>query len=265
MYIRVNNQRTFLQKAINKAGSQRRLVKIINIPKSSIHRYINGEAIPESRFEILVSFLDVDNTDVIVTERLDDNFRQVLGGKKCVLVKKEKGTFKRDMTAIQRISSKRLKLWHKNMKNTRPMEYYQIQYSRFKKIYGYKFISDKGEKVRNVLEKIVADNLYRAGVKYDYEPLVRADKKYFFPDFLVGNKIIIECTFWNDETKAHKLKKKIRHLEKNYKVFVVVPRHLFKYYKAIKPYLVAESDGRLMGPGSSDFFAALKATGRSNR
>ncbi len=96
------------------------------------------------------------------------------------------------------------------MKENNPEEYYLIQYSRFKKVGDYKLFTLNGEKVRNSLEKDVADILNKNGIKYSYEPLVRVKDRFFFPDFLINDKIILECTMWRGSDKAVKLKEKIK-------------------------------------------------------
>jgi len=126
------------------------------------------------------------------------------------------------------------------MKENSPEEYYLLQYSKFKKIGGYKYKTKRGEKVRNNFEKQVADILDK--LKYEYEPLIKIGKRYFFPDFLINKKIIIECTEWKGEIKAHKLKKKLKYLKKEYKVFVVIPKDLYRYYKILNKDLIKGLD-----------------------
>jgi len=128
------------------------------------------------------------------------------------------------------------------MKKERPEEYYQIQYNNFKKIGEYKYQTKKGEKVRNILEKQIADILNKMNIEYKYEPLIKSNNKYFFPDFLVNKNIIIECTMWKGETKAYKLKEKIKNLEKDYKIFVIIPKTLYSYYKILDNYLIKGLD-----------------------
>ncbi len=178
----------------------------------------------------------------LIEKKFQNNFRQKIGGIKCVEKKKEKGTFERDMKRIQDIQSKKLKKWHKFMKLNRPEEYYSIQYSRFKKMGGYKFKTTKGEKVRNIFEKRIADILTKLNIDYQYEPLIKAEGKYFFPDFVINNKIIIECTMWRGESKAYKIKEKLKYLNKNYKVFVVIPKALYRYYKILNNNLIKGLD-----------------------
>lgn len=242
MFIKIKNQEDIIRKAIAKAGSYRALSKKLKIPCSSIARYINGEALPEDRFNSIVKFLNINNPQELCWEKLPNNFRQKIGGIRCVESKKKKGTFIRDMERIQKISSEKLKKWHKHMKENNPEEYYTIQYSRFKKIGGYKCKTDRGEIVRNILEKQIADILYKLKLDYQYEPLVRINKKFFFPDFLINNKIIVECTMWKGQDKAHKLKRKIKHLRENYSVFVVIPKSLNKVYSLIESSLILGLD-----------------------
>ena len=196
----------------------------------------------EERFNLIIKFLNITKPEGLYDEKLPDNFRQKIGEIKCVLSKKKKGTFLRDMKRIHKISSNKLKKWHKNMKQNYPEEYYNIQYSRFKKIGGYKCRTNRGEIVRNILEKQIADILYELRLSYQYEPLVRINNNFFFPDFLINNKIILECTMWKGQDKAHKLKKKLNILKRNYKVFVVIPKSLNKVYSLIQGSLVLGPD-----------------------
>jgi len=234
-------QEKLINRAIKKAGTYRSLSKILNIPKATIYNY-KSETIPKERFDLIVNFLKVKNPDKLIIKKLSDNWKQILGGKNSVKSKIEKGTFEKQIKEARSKNSKRLREWHKSMKRNNPKEYYLIQYSRFKKIGGYKFKTKKGELVRNIFEKQVADQLHKKRIKYKYEPLVNIGKKYFFPDFLINNKTIIECTMWKGESKAYKLKEKIKHLKKKYQVFVIVPKHLNKYYKILNSHLINELD-----------------------
>lgn len=239
MYVKLSklSQLNLIKEAIEKAGSIRKFSKIIKIPRSSIHRYQNSESIQKNRFEQILKFLEK-NIEEIQTEDLENNWRQKLGGKNCVITKKRKGTFQKDLKKAQESGAKKLKKWHQIMKLTEPKKYYNLQYSKFKKIGGYKHTTNKGEKVRNLLEKQIADTLYKLNINYEYEPLIKANKRYFFPDFVINKKIIIECTSWKGETKAYKLKEKIEHLKNDYKVFVIVPKNLYSYYKILDDYLI---------------------------
>jgi len=245
MFIKLKRgeQKKLLMKAIKNAGSQRKLSKIINIPNSSIARYLNGNnSMLEERFDKLANFIEIADKERLIEKKLPTNWMQVKGGKQCVLSKIKKGTFERDMKILQNIQSDKLKKWHKMMRTTKPKEYYKIQYSRFKKIGGYKFTTKNGEKVRNLFEKEVADILFKNKVKYQYEPLVHVGKRFFFPDFLLDNKVIIECTMWRGIEKAYKLREKCKILGKKYKVFVVIPKNLYTYYKIIGSNLIQGLD-----------------------
>lgn len=264
MYLRIKNQKSMILEAIEKAGSYRKLAKMIKIPRSSIIRYVKGSAIPKDRFDQIANLLKIKDKKEAVQSRLEKNFRQKMGGKKCVLSKKEKGTFKRDMKRLQNIQSKKLKMWHKFMKKNKPEEYYQLQYSRFKKIGGYHYKTKKGENVRNQLEKDIADLLYKMKIEYKYETLIKINNRYFFPDFLINDKIIIECTMWKGMEKAHKLKAKIRYLTKKYQVLVVIPKTLYRYYKILNNHLIKGLDEFV--PVAQTFLGKTRigATGRAS-
>ena len=79
-------------------------------------------------------------------------------------------------------------------------------------------------------------------VDYKYEPLIKINDKYFFPDFLINNKIIIECTEWRGIDKAIKLKYKISFLQKEYKIYVLIPKALKRYYEILNHHLLLGTD-----------------------
>ena len=240
MYFKIKNQKDIIKNAVTKANSYRRLSKITNIPKSSLFEYANGRPINEKRLNSILSFLGLKKSNLIV-EELPNNWKQIKGGKRLIEIKKEKGTFNKEMKKWQDFQAKKLKKWHRFMKTKKPNEYYNLQYSRFKKIAEYKYTTLNGEKVRNSLEKETADTLYKLGIKYQYEPLIHVGKDYFFPDFLIG-KNIIECTMWKGIEKAYKLKDKIDILKKQFKVYVLIPKGLYSYYKILNYHLILGLD-----------------------
>lgn len=242
MYYLLKNQNLVIQNAIDKVGSYRKLSKIINIPRASLVRYKQGKALPEKRLNSITCLLGIKDKNKIILKELKENWRQIIGGKNCVKIKKAKGTFRKDLEKAQKMGALKLKEWHKKMKRENPREYYLSQYSKFKKIGGYKYKTENEEKVRNLLEKQVADTLRKLKIKYEYEPLIKVGRKYFFPDFLIGNKIIIECTAWKGEEKAYKLKEKIEHLKKDYKVYILIPKNLYSYYKILNNHLILGVD-----------------------
>lgn len=230
-------------KGFKKAGNIRKLENQIHIPRSTLSYYhLEKRLISEENLRKLEEFLviKIKNEDII--ERFSNNWKQKKGGKKCVEVKIKNGTYKRDLKNAQKKGALKLKEWHKKMKSEHPKEYYLIQYSKFKKIGGYKYQTDRGEKVRNKFEKDVADILNKLNIPYQYEPLVNIDKKYFFPDFLIENRIIVEATSWRGKIKAYKLRDKIKELEKRYKVYVVIPKNLYSYYKILNNHLILGLD-----------------------
>lgn len=238
MYIKlVKNQKDIINSAIKKAGSYRKLSQVLNIPRSSLVGYKKGGAIPKNRFEKLINFLEIEKSS-LETNKLEINWKQKLGGKACVKSKKEKGTFYSQLRDAQKSGVKGIKKWHRKMKKECPEKYYSIQYEKFKKIYGYKHKTIKGESVRNSLERDVANLLTEMGISYNYEPLVKIKNKWFFPDFVVGDKVILECTAWEGVTKAYQLLERIEHLKEKYQVFVVIPKHLYIKYKILDKHLI---------------------------
>jgi len=225
--------------AIQKAGSERKLTKATGIPSITIYYYKNEMYnISEERFNAIIQLLDMsEEANANVECLLPTNWGRVKGGKNCLAMKKKKGTWNTNFRKMMIGSSKNLKAWHKKMKKEHPVDYHLDQYRRFKKIGGYKYTTIRGEKVRNTLEKKVADFLYNDGRAYEYEPLVKGMKNYYFPDFKMDS-LIIECTMWRGEEKAYKLLHKIRDLEKaGFRVIVIIPPELRRFYKALDTYL----------------------------
>jgi len=242
MYFKLKNQKGVITKAIKKAGAYRRLGKILKISKSSIFEYSKGRPISRKNLDKIITFLKIKNKEKIILENLPNNWKQIKGGKRLVGIKKLKGTFEKEMKVWRDFQSKKLKKWHKFMKINKPEGYYNLQYSRFKKIAGYKYQTKNGEKVRNSFEKETADILKDLKIDYEYEPLINIDKNYFFPDFLINKKIIIECTMWKGLEKAYKLKSKIDMLKKKYNVYVLIPKNLYSYYKILNHHLILGLD-----------------------
>ena len=238
--------RNLIFKALIKSGNIRNLEKVVKISKSTLSVYYNEKrAIKQDNLDRLTNYLSILFKEEDIIERLPDNWKQIKGGKKCVEAKKKNGTFEKQikqMRSKNNYDSECLRLWHKKMKKENIEKYYIMQYERFKKIGVYKFITENGEKVRNKLEKEVADLLKSMNFNYKYEPLVKAGSKYFFPDFLIDNNIIIECTEWRGFDKAIKLKNKIEFLKEEYEVFVVIPKPLKRYYEILNNHLLLGMD-----------------------
>ncbi|VVC00299.1 Uncharacterised protein [uncultured archaeon] len=229
--------------AIRKAGSERKLTKATGIPPITIYYYSHEiYNITQERFELLAAFLGISRKETERGEKtlLPSNWGRVKGGKNCLAKKKRDGTWKSNFNKMMIGSSRNLKAWHRKMKREQPIEYYHLQYERFKKVGAYKLVAKRGEKVRNSLEKDVADLLYGMKLEYEYEPLVKGKEKYYFPDFKVKN-LLIECSMWRGEEKAYKLLHKIKDLQKEgYLAIVVVPRQLRHFYKVLDEYLVTD-------------------------
>jgi hypothetical protein len=143
---------------------------------------------------------------------------------------------------MRKASSSRMKKWHKEMREQNLKLYHELQYSRFKKIAGYKTETKKGHLVRNTLEKMIADALFDAGIAYEYEPFVFSNGSPYFPDFLAGSTII-ECTAWKGESKSKQLAKKILDFEAGgFEVIVVVPKALASIYKLIEKNIIYQEE-----------------------
>lgn len=235
---------SLIERAIKKAGTIRRLAKEVNIPKSTLYNnYKEYKLINKNNLIKIENYLNKHVKKEEIIEELPDNWKQIIGGKNCVKKKQENNTLNSQLKkARQKLIDvgKSTATWHKKMKKENPDKYHLIQYGRFKKIGEYKFTTKKGEKVRNKLEKDTADFLFDNNIQYLYEPMIKINKHYFFPDFLINNKIIIECTFWRGYDKAIKLKNKINYLKKRYKVFVLIPKALNNYYQILNKYLIYE-------------------------
>jgi|SRR3989344_1355762 len=229
--------------AFRKAGNIYFLEKKLDIPKSTLSAYhMEKRLIKSENLFKIEKYLNQKISKKDIIKELPLNWKQVKGGKVGVKIRKEKGIFAKQLKLCHRGSSIHKKLWHKRMKKENPEEYYKSQFDKFKKVGLYKYKTKKGEMVRNSLERDVADILKKFKLNYKYESLVKIGNKGFFPDFVIDNRIIVECTMWRHCDKAIKLKKKIRYLKKEYEIYVVVPKNLNRYYKILNRYLVLGLD-----------------------
>jgi len=239
MYIVLKNQKGAINIALEKAGSERGLAEVLGVVKSAIYYYkYKDRPIRKDIFCKLVEFLGLEESDVEqnILKQLDKNWKQKIGGKNSYLKKVNSGTFRRNLIKMRRASRE----MHKQLREKLCGRYFLNQYERFRKVGWYKFKTERGEIVRNILEKRIADKLFQFGINYQYEPCININKNYYFPDFKVNN-IIIECTMWRGFDKPLKLSKKVRNFEKmGYKVFVIVPNNLRRFYKRIENYLIDE-------------------------
>ncbi|MFA5126337.1 MAG: hypothetical protein WC462_05045 [archaeon] len=251
MYVEIDKgiQSDLLQKSISRAGSERKLARITQIPSGMIYFYKNSTyRLPYDRFSAVLNFLGLNENDCLF-ELIDANEYRSKGGKATYAKYKESGRFPTIHKKMRLASSLKMKEWHKHMKRTKTKEYYELQYARFKKVSPYKIKTKKGHFVRNQLEKEVADLLYERKIDYDYEPYIYVFNKVYFPDFVFG-KTVLECTSWKGVQKACSLRKKIVKLEKaGFVVFVVVPEALRSFYKLIEKNIIYQEE--LVG---KDFF-----------
>jgi hypothetical protein len=232
-----------MEEGFKKTGNIRKLEKEIGISKTTLSSYhLEKRLVNERNLIKIENFFNIKIKEDEIIQKFPNNWKQKIGGKKCVESKIKRGSYKHDLKKAQKKGALKIKEWHSRMKKEHPKEYYLIQYDKFKKIGGYKYITKRGEKVRNKFEKDVADTLNKLKVNYQYEPLVNIGSKYFFPDFLINDKIIVEATAWRGKIKAYKLREKIKELEKKYKVYVVIPKNLYSYYKILNNHLILGLD-----------------------
>ncbi len=245
MYILLKNGelKRIMREAIEKAGSYKGLAERVKIPKSKVWSYQNYNiTLTEERLNKILGYVNKKIGDVNIEEELPDNWRQIIGGNNCVKKKIKDGTLNNQLAQSRENIKKTLSDWHKEQKNKDQRKYYLSQYDKFKKIAEYKLVTKNGEKVRNRLEKDVADLLQSLNLNYKYESLIKVGNKYFFPDFLIKRNTILECTMWRGQDKAIKLKSKIKDLEKEYEVYVIIPKKLEKYYQTIRKNIVFSED-----------------------
>ena len=250
-------QKEIINKAIDKAGSERKLIIQLGLSKGAIWKYKTEKGnIPKDTFIRLLSYLgeDFNQYKDHIIETLPINWGQVKGGINCVKIKKEEGTFHLTIDRLRKVSSKRMKKWHKDMRENSPIEYYKWQYERFKKVDGgYCYFLNDNTPVRNQLEKTVGDFLIFNGFNFEYEPFIMIRKKAYFPDFKIGKKII-EVTGWKhpSKEKIDYLKKKVKdYIELGLEVKFFIPNGVRKFYKWLGSYVVStlpELKGFIMPP-----------------
>jgi len=237
--LKKGKQKEIIQKAITKAGSERKLCKVIDMSKGALYRYKSELGnIPKYRLRKIVKFLSEDMIiySKYILEDLPKNWGRVKGGINCVNKKKKEGIFQETIERLRKVSSKRMKQWHKEMKENYPKKYHMWQYERFKKVgRGYTYELMNKVLVRNMLEKTIGDFLISNKIKFEYEPYVNIKGRAYFPDFKIKNNII-EVTEWRhpDKDKISKLKKKIKDYKENhFDAILYIPKSVRKFYKSI--------------------------------
>lgn len=236
-------QREILEKAILKAGSERKLKEILDIPNQTINHYRNELInISEDRLNLVLNFLKSDRNEVekFIEKKLKENWGREKGGTNLIRKYKDSGNYDKYLSYLKIRGRKIFVKLHNDMKNKNPEIYYKTQYERFKKVGEYKCKTKNGEIVRNDLEKDTADFLYSIGLKYKYEPYVRVNGSVYFPDFRVGN-LILECTAWRGYLKIKTLKNKLRDFEKEgFNVRFIIPVEIKKFYKSFDDKIITD-------------------------
>jgi len=238
MYIKLRKgyQRKLLTRAIKKAGSERKLAKIVAIPNTTISNLkLEKNNISESKFTKICSHLKID-PNCIAKKTLPKNWGQIKGGRNLIIKKKQEKTFDVTIQKLKIGSSKYMKKWHSDMKKNHPAEYYTWQYERFKKIgKGYRYKLSNGIYVRNTLEQDVGNYLLKYFAQLKYEPYLNINGKAYFPDFKINN-VLIEVTEWKHPSisKIRKLNTKISDYKKQgFIICFYIPKAYRKFYKGL--------------------------------
>lgn len=230
-------QKTLMQSAIAKAGSERKLAKLAGIPTGSISSLKQEKRNISMKYLKRVScFLNIRWEDSGYSILLPRNWGQIKGGRNLIEKKTIQGSMEETIQRLKEASSRRMHKWHTEMKATRPIEYHRWQYERFKKVgRGYCCTLANGTKVRNLLEQEVGNFLFNRFSAVEYEPYLNACGSTYFPDFLCQN-VVIEVTGWKhpSSAKLHRLFRKIKDLEsEGYAVCFYIPMTHRKFYKCL--------------------------------
>jgi hypothetical protein len=223
---------------VDKAGSERKLAKELNISKSTVY-FLKFEKrnISEEYLEKIKNYLKLNKTDLNIITEFSSTYWQKKGGETAVKKKIENGTFEKNIELLHKASSEKMKQWHKEMRENNPEKYYNWQYDRFRKIgRGYLYTLKDGTKVRNPLEKKIGDFLIDEFKEVRYEKYINIRKKAYFPDFTYKN-IIIEVTEWKhpSKEKIRKLNEKVKNYSiEDYNVIFFIPEQYRKFYKDLE-------------------------------
>src|SRR3989344_7058574 len=150
----------FVCKAVSFSGSERKLKEKTKISLGNIYYYKKEKLnISQEKLDKILDLLNLKFMDIQqdIQKIFSSNWGQKKGARKAYELKLKNGTFEKNLKKMNKVSSKLKKEWHKKMKRDFPRKYYQLQYSYFKKVGGYKFKTQCGKKVRNLLEREIAD------------------------------------------------------------------------------------------------------------
>lgn len=111
----------------------------------------------------------------------------------------------------------------------------RISHLGFSKMIERKFRGPNGELLFNKLEKEVAEILHASGIDYAYELIIRLEKGFVIPDFVLKGGVVIECIEWtNVREKSSQLKNKIKKLLSSKLIknaIIVTNQSLLRSYK----------------------------------
>lgn len=249
MFIKLKKgfQKYLILQAIKKAGSERKLSLKLGIPNSTIYFYkFEKRNFTDIRFTNICNFLDIplDKINKKILVYLPNNWGKIKGGKQSIKSQRIRGVFNSNIKKLKKLSSKRMKEWHKMMKENFTEEYYKLQYKRFRKIGNKPLLKTKANiMVRNKFEKEVVDFLFNKNLKFEYEPYLNINNKAYFPDLVVNGNIIIEVTAWKhpDLLRITYLKRKIKdYKKKGYSVYFYIPLRYRNFYKEIDKFVISD-------------------------
>jgi len=236
-------QRELLLAAKNALGfSWRSMAKKLNAGYTTLRDWRDEKySLPLTVLQRLLELCpDLRNFENYIVDIKRENWGRKLGGLHAK--KEQRGFFHPSYKEKRRVwrgkgGRMQLKKWHKTMREQEPEEYRKIQHERLKKSFNYKHLYGR-QKYRNLLELSVAKILTESRIQFNYEPVLKCAGKFYFPDFIINNNLIIECTFWHDvKQRAEGLREKI----KDYKEFgidniiiITLPKHVDEYSKLLE-------------------------------
>lgn len=98
------------------------------------------------------------------------------------------------------------------------------------------YVDHYGNPLRSIVELMVASNMAKYGLYYDYMKAIKINGKMFKCDFFIPPNIIIEVFKLSiDKEAINNYKDKIRKLiSKGYKVIIIINKDLLRYFNDLK-------------------------------
>ena len=185
----------------------RRLCRYLDCSHSTLKRWRRQEnTVPRPILLKLIAFLTSDEQKKVLSQAipLSKNWGQSKGGKTSVLIRKERfgdeGFLQQLATARSATTSGGLAGWHREMKNSDPKEYYQLQQNRWLRVLEFYRTSEKVKTKRvKTLKKTYGKNYFvnlglRGAEANKLTPLERSVACLFCPENMVRKSHV---TFYN--------------------------------------------------------------------